>query len=131
MKSETLIYGMELLVMLDEIGKEISFPEFEIKSNIKGEELKELLRYLQKKEYLKYTLGLFINEMKLGESTIKLLPKGMEIVIGKRDYFDDSEKGSKTIHNQTNVTNSSQVQIAQAGDNSAIFQIIDNSRINV
>lgn len=131
MKSETLVYGAELLVLLDKIGKETSFPEFEKKSRIRGEELKELLKYLQKKEYLKYTLGLFVNETKMGESTIKLLPKGMEVVLGKRDYFEGSEKGSETIHNQTNVTNSSQVQVAQTGDNSNVSQIIGNSKINV
>jgi hypothetical protein len=131
MKSETLVYGMELLIILDEIGKEISLPELEAKSKIKGEELKELLKYLQKKEYLKYTLGLFVNETKLGESTIKLLPKGMEVVLDKRDYFNDGEKVSQTINHQTNVTNSSQVQVAQAGDNSYISQVIDNSQLNV
>jgi len=92
MKSETLIYGTELLIMLDKIGREISLPEFEEKSKIKGDELKELLRYLQGKEYLRYRLGLFVNESKIGESTIKLLPKGMEVVLGKRDYFTEGEK---------------------------------------
>ncbi len=92
MKSETLIYGTELLIMLDEIGKEISLPEFEEKSKIKGDELKELLRYLQGKEYLRYKLGLFINDSKISDSTIELLPKGMEVVLGKRDYFTEGEK---------------------------------------
>ena len=92
MKSKTLIYGEELLVMLDEIWKEITFPEFEGKSKIKGDELKELLKYLQKKEYLCYRLGLFVNTEKISESTIKLLPHGMEVVLGKRDYFTEGEK---------------------------------------
>ena len=35
MKSENLIYGYELLVLLDKIGEEITFPEFEEKSKIK------------------------------------------------------------------------------------------------
>ena len=92
MKSETLVYGVELLQMLDKIGKEISFPEFEEKSKIKGGELKELLRYLQGKGYLRYKLGLFVNDSKISESTINLLPKGMEVVLGKRDYFTEGEK---------------------------------------
>jgi len=92
MKSETLICGEELLVVLDEIGKEITFSEFEGKSKIKGDELKELLKYLQKKEYLCYRLGLFVNTEKISESTIKLLPRGMEVVLGKRDYFTEGEK---------------------------------------
>jgi rRNA-processing protein FCF1 len=92
MKSEILVYGNELLIMLDKIGKEISLPEFEEKSKIKGDELRELLRYLQGKEYVRYTLGLFVNNLKLGESTVKLLPKGMEVVLGKRDYFTEEGK---------------------------------------
>jgi len=132
MKSETLVYGEELLFLLNEIGKELTFPEFEEISEIRGEELKELVRYLKEKGYLKYTLGLSINGTKMGESTIKLLPRGIEIVLGKRDYFNESEKISQTIHNQTNVTGSSQVQVAQSiGDNSSITQVIDNSQINV
>ena len=131
MRSETLAYGMELLVMLDEVGKEISFPEFEEKCKIKGDELKELLKYLQSKEYLKYKLGLFVNETKIGDSTIKLLPKGMEVVLGKRDYFKDIGDISQTIHNQP-VINGNKNQIAQiSGDNSSVVQIQNNFKINV
>lgn len=131
MKSETLTYGIELLTVLDKIGEEIFFPEFEAKSNIKGEELKELLRYLQKKEYLRYTLGLFVNETKLGESTVKLLPKGMEVILGKRDYFSDSDNPLQKIQNQS-VIHGSQNQIAQSiGSNSSINQSQGNSKIAV
>ncbi|MDP3027176.1 MAG: hypothetical protein Q8N63_05685, partial [Nanoarchaeota archaeon] len=132
MKSETLIYGMELLVMLDEIRKEVSFPEFEEKSKIKGGELKELLRYLSEKEYLCYKLGLFVGTDKISESTIKLLPRGMEVVLGERDYFNETGEISQTIHNLTNVHNSSEIQIAQTiGNNNKINQSIDNSKLNV
>ena len=131
MKSETLNYGRELLIKLDKIGKEIILPELEKDSAIKGDELRELLRYLQEKKYLKYTLGLFVNGSSIGCSTVELLSTGMEVVLGKRDYFDASEKVSQTIHNQTNVTHSSQFQVAQAGNNSQIAQIIDNSQINI
>lgn len=123
MKSETLQYGKELLSMLDKIGREISLPEFEEKSKVKGDELKELLRYLQKKEYLRYKLGLFVNTSKLGDSTIKLLPKGIEVVLGERDYFNESRGVS--IHD-------SQIAVAQTtGDGSPITQIQNNSQINV
>ena len=97
MKSETLIYGMELLVILDDFGKEIEFPELEQKTRIKGDELKELLKYLDKKEYLKYKLGLFVNTSKISESNVKLLPKGMEVVLGQRDYFTE---GSRTLQDE-------------------------------
>ena len=40
MKSETLIFGIELLALLDEINKEVSFKELEEKTRIKGEELR-------------------------------------------------------------------------------------------
>ena len=131
MKSDTLIYGIELLTKLDEIGKEITFPEFEKDSTLKGDELRELLKYLQKKEYLKYTLGLFINETKLGESTIKLLPKGMEVVLGKRDYFSDVDNTLQNIQNQS-IINGNQNQVAQTiGNNNLVSQVIDNSQINV
>lgn len=131
MKSETLIYGMEVLIMLDGRGR-VSIPEFDNESKIKGEELKELLKYLSKKEYLNYRLGLFVNESKISDSTIELLPKGMEVVIGKRDYFNEMDKFSQVIHNETNVSNSSEFQVAQEiGDNSPITQIQDNSQISV
>jgi len=131
MESETIIYGVELLVMLDGRGR-VSIPEFEKESKIKGSELKELLKYLDKKEYLKYRLGLFVNESKISDSTIELLPKGMEVVLDKRDYFSEMNKSVQTIHNQTNVSNSSEFQVAQTtGDNSLITQIQDNSKMSV
>lgn len=131
MKSETLIYGMELLIILDGRGR-VSIPEFDKESKIKGDELKELLKYLDKREYLKYRLGLFVNESKISDSTIELLPKGMEVVLGKRDYFTEGEKVLQTIHNETNVSNSSEFQVAQImGDDSQITQIQDNSQINI
>ncbi len=130
MKSETLIYGIEILILLDGKGR-IEIPEFEEGCKLKGNELKELLKYLDKKEYLKYHLGLFVNTSKISESSIELLPKGMEVVLGQRDYFNEIGI-SQAIQNQTNVNNSSDVQIAQsAGDNSHIIQIQDNSRINI
>jgi hypothetical protein len=132
MKSETLIYGRELLIKLDEIGKEITFPEFENNSAVKGDELRELIKYLQGKEYLKYTLGFFVNTSKISDSTIRLLPKGMEVVLGKREYFNEGEKITQTVHNQTNVHNSSEFQVAQSiGNNNVISQIVDNSQISV
>jgi len=131
MKSETLIYGMELLTKLDEIGEEVTLPELEKDSSIKDDELRELLKYLQKKEYLKYTLGLFINETRLGDSTIKLLPKGMEVVLGKRDYFSDVDNTLQNIQNQS-IINGNQNQVAQLiGDNNYISQNIDNSQISI
>jgi len=130
MKSEILICGAELLVTLDEI-REISFKQLEEKSEIKGDELRELLKYLVKKEYIIWKSALFVNECHISDDEIKLSHKGMEVVLGKREYFDETEKATPTIHNQTNVTNSSQVQVAQTGDNSQVSQIIDNSQINV
>ena len=130
-KAETLIYGEELLVILDESG-EISFEQLEEKSNIKDKELKELIRYLESKNYLKYNLALLINDSgPISPSRVRLLPAGMEVVLGKRDYFN--EVGiPQTIHNQTNVSNSSEFQIAQtSGDKSPITQTQDNSKLNI
>lgn len=137
MKSETLIYGEEVLVLLNEIGKEISFKEFENNSKIKGEELRELLKYLVKKEFIIWKMPLFIGTFGepikvIDEDKIKLADKGMEVVLGKRDYFGEIKEISQTIHSQTNVNNSSQVQIAQTtGNNSSITQIQDNSKIHI
>ncbi len=85
---------------------------------------------------MRYSLGLFIATestfSKLGESRIKLLPNGMEVVLGKRDYFSNLNGLSQNIQNQTNVNNSSKVQVAQStGNNSSINQIQDNSKINI
>ena len=91
MKSETLIYGREILSILDGKGR-IEIPTFEEECKLKGDELKELLKYLDGKGYLKYRLGLFVNDSKISESSIELLPKGMEVVLGKRDYFTEGEK---------------------------------------
>ena len=132
MKSETLIYGEKLLIMLDKNYADISFKQLEEKTDIKGNELRELLKYLKEKEYIFWKMPLFIGNLEsevkiIDKDKINISSKGMEVVLGKRDYFNDS----KIIHNLTNVTNSSQVQVAQAGDNSAIFQTIDNSQIKV
>ncbi|MFC1682339.1 hypothetical protein ACFL0X_01850 [Nanoarchaeota archaeon] len=130
MKKDTLIYGQELLTILSEIDEDIELPDLEQKTRIKGDELKELLKYLHQKKYLSYRLGLFVNTSKISESTIKILPNGMEVVFGKRDYFNDVS--SQTIHNQTNVSNSSEFQVAQnIGDHSPISQTQDNSKVSI
>ncbi|MDP2924787.1 MAG: hypothetical protein Q8N99_00280 [Nanoarchaeota archaeon] len=130
MKAESLDYGKVILTNLNEI-REIDFKGLEKDSLIKGETLRELLKYLVKKDYILWKSALFINEHHISDDEIKLSHKGMEVVLGKREYFDETEKATQTIHNQTNVTNSSQVQVAQTGDNSQVSQIIDNSQINV
>ena len=127
MKSEILIYGYELLVLLDE-NENISFINLEKISTIKGRELRELLKYLKQKEYIIWKMPLFIGTLEkvdfIDDDKIRLAPKGMEVVIGKRDYFTEVE----TNINQTNIYNS---QIAQThGDNSPIIQI-NNSQINI
>lgn len=134
-KSQDLIYGEELLKILDE-QEEISFEQLEEKSKVKGDELKELLRYLVKKDYLRYNLGLFITYVgdtsptNIGKSSVRLLPKGMEVVLGQREYFSDSNGVSQKVQNQTNVSHSSGFQVAQtAGDNNQINQSIDNSKV--
>ncbi|MBI2047109.1 hypothetical protein HYT26_03030 [Candidatus Pacearchaeota archaeon] len=91
MKSETLIYGEELLVILDETG-EISFKQLEEKFEIKGDELRGLLKYLVKKEYISWKMPLFVNTDFISDDKIKLANKGMEVVLGKRDYFTEGEK---------------------------------------
>lgn len=76
--------------------------------------------------------ALFINEHHISDNKIKLANKGMEVFLGKRDYFDEMDKTPQIIHNQTNVSNSSEFQVAQTtGDNSSVTQIQDNSQINV
>ena len=130
MKSETLIYGYELLVILDE-NEKISFANLEKISKIKDKELRELLKYLQEKSYLNWKNPLFINEHWISDDKIILAHKGMEVVLGKKDYFEKEEKTSQTIHNQTNV-HGDKNQVAQTtGDNSPITQIQDNSKINI
>jgi rRNA-processing protein FCF1 len=92
MNKEMLVYGNELLILLDEMGGKVTFPEFEEKIKIKGDDLRSLLRYLEKKEFLRYSLGLFVNTSKISESTIELLPAGMEVILGKKDYFTGRER---------------------------------------
>ncbi len=134
MKSETLIYGIEILVMLDE-NENISFEGLEKISKIKGDELRELLNYLKKKEYLLWKMPFIFGTIESGvkvldKDKIKLDHKGMEVVLGKRDYFEEIGI-SQTIHNETNI-NGDQNQVAQTtGDNSSITQTQDNSKITV
>jgi len=136
MKSETLIFGMELLVLLDEVGKEISFKELEEKTRIKDEELRELLKYLEQKEYITWSNPLFIGTSEridfISDDEIKLSHKGMEVNLDKRDYFDETSKVSQEIQNQTNVNNSSEFQVAQTtGNNSPILQTQENIQITI
>lgn len=125
MKSETILYGEEILILLDE-NPDISFEKLEEKSKVKGEELRKLLRYLEEKGYSRYHLALFVNSgPKIGDSRINLLPKGMEVVLGKKDFFEEGERP-----NQINVNNSSGVQVAQTtGENASISQVQNNSQI--
>ena len=103
MKSETLIYGIELLVTLDE-NENISFVNLEKISKIKGNGLRELLKYLKQKEFIIWKNPLSIGSLDsidfIDDDKIKLAHKGMEIVIGKRDYFTGGgkvvEKKNKT-----------------------------------
>lgn len=136
MKSETILYGGEILKKLDG-ESETSFKKLEERSNIKGEELRELLKYLKNKEFISWRMPLFIGTFGapieiIEEDNIKLAHKGMEVVLGKREYFNESEKINQTIHNQTNVNNSSEFQVAQStGNNNVISQVIDNSQISI
>jgi len=101
MKSETLIYGIELLVILDE-NENLSFRDLEKISKIKGEELRELLKYLKQKDFIiwKFPISIislgsdggFVGNDKRDDDKIKLAPKGMEVVLDKRDYFIGGEK---------------------------------------
>lgn len=130
MKSEVLAYGLKILTILDEKGK-ISLIELEENSKINGDELKELLKYLSKKEYIHWKKPFFITSTAdtgpinfIGEHEIKLSHKGMEVNLGERDYFEDSGKISKTI-NTTNVKGN-QNQVAQSGNDSPITQSQEN-----
>ena len=130
MKSEILAYGLEILAILDDKGK-ISLAELEENSKIKGDELKELLKYLSKKEYINWKKPFFITSTAdtapinfIGDHEIKLSHKGMEVNLGQRDYFDYSSTVSKTI-NTTNITGS-QNQVAQSGAKSQITQSQEN-----
>ncbi len=126
MKSETLIYGYELLMILDELP-DISFKELEKEAKIKGDELRGLLKYLKQKGYITWRLPLFVGTLKsttiIDTDKINLTHNGMEVVLGTREYYGDTKNISQTIENQTNVQGSSEVQIAQSvGDNSQITQ---------
>lgn len=130
MKSEKLVYGHVLLVMLDE-NENISFINLEKISDIKGNELRELLKYLKQKEYIIWKTPLHIryiggdgngNFPSTNDDEIKLTPKGMEVVIGERDYF--KEAGI----NQTNIYNGPVAKTS--GNNSPIIQI-NHSQIDV
>lgn len=131
MKAEHLNYGEKILKILNEIG-EVSFKTLEEKTTIKGEELRELLKYLVKKEFISWRMPLFIGTFGepiniLEEDKIKLAHKGMEVVLGKRDFFEEGERP-----NQINVSNSSDFQLAQnIGDNASINQIKDSPQIIV
>jgi len=134
MKSETLNYGKKLLSILDGIGEEIPFKQLEKKCEIKNSELRELLKYLVKKEYISWRNPLFIgsiNEINLIDTDkIKLVHKGMEVVLNQREYFGDTEKILQKIKNQTNIHKSPNSQVAQTtGDDSPIIQTQDNSQI--
>lgn len=91
MKSETLICGEKLLIILDKTGK-ISFKQLEEKFEIKGNELRGLLKYLVKKEYIFWKNPLFINGHWISDDEIKLSDKGMEVVLGRRVYFTERKK---------------------------------------
>jgi len=123
MKSETLIYGMELLVILDE-NENISFQDLEKISKIKGEELRGLLKYLKQKEYISWKLPLFIGTIESGvniinKDKIKLTSKGMEVVLDKRDYFIEGEKVIER-KNKTKVI-----------FDSNIYDLIANGNLNI
>ncbi len=129
MKSDTIIHGVELLVILDK-NENICFSDLEKISRIKGTELIELIKYLVEKEYIIKTNSLFVNSTIISPDKIKLDHKGMEVNLGKRDYFDDSNRFSQEIQNQTNLHNSPNPQIAQTtGDNSSISQTYGNMQI--
>lgn len=123
MKAETLIYGYEFLAELDDLYN-ISFEELEKKSKIKGKELRELLKYLVKRDLIKWKSALFVGTGPvISPDEIKLTHNGMEVVLGEREYFENTKNISQTIENQTNVTNSSEIQVSQStGDNSSIVQ---------
>lgn len=122
MKSESLIRGIELLAELDDLPK-ISFDELKHKVDIDQDELRKLLKYLKEKDFIKWRLGLFVNDSPISPGEISLTHKGMEVSLGKRDYFDETKIPHHTIHNQTNIDNSSGVQVAQStGENSPITQ---------
>lgn len=140
MKIGNLEYGKVLLTILSETG-EIPFEQLEEKSEVKKEELKELLHCLEKeKGYLSWKKHISIGYIgdsesvmpSVSNSEIKLSTKGMEVVLGKRDYFNETAQMSQTVYNQTKVENSSEFQIAQnIGANSPITQVQDNSKINI
>lgn len=132
MKSETLLYGEEVLKHLNGIGDKVSFKLLEPQLIIKGQELRELLKYLVKKDYIKWKSALFVNDTHISDDEITLAHNGMEIILGKKSYFGENEKPIPTIQNQTNISNSSQVQLAQiTGNHNKIEQFIDNSKISV
>ncbi len=134
MKSETIIYGLELLTILDK-NENISFSNLEKISKIKGSELKELLRYLKQKGYLIWKSSPFIGTLDninlISDDKIKLAPKGMEVVLEQREYFDDSNKISQEIHNQTNIHGDKNLVAQNTGNNSSIIQIQNNTKLNV
>ncbi len=99
MKSKILNYGEDLLVILDE-NENISFVNLEKISKIKGDELRELLKHLKTKDYIIWKKSISIGYIGSSESyippalddKIKLTPRGMEVFLGKRDYFIGGEK---------------------------------------
>lgn len=129
MKSEIILYGEELLKIIDK-NPDIPFKKLEEITSIKGEELRELLKYLRKKEYINWKMPLFVGTSEridfIDTDKIKLAHSGMEVVIGERAYFDTSEKISQEI----NVHNSSGVQVAQnTGDSSSIAQTQESNQV--
>ncbi|VVB83824.1 Uncharacterised protein [uncultured archaeon] len=138
MNQDTLIYGITLLIILKE-HEDISFQELEQISEIKGEELRELLKYLKdEKEFVVWKTPVSISFIgadgnftgnKMDKDKIKLSSKGIEVNIGKRDYFEGGMKSP--VHNETHI-NGNRNQVAQStGENSLISQVQDNLKINV
>ncbi len=132
MKSKTLMYGMELLVMLDEIDKEISFKQLEEKAKIKGDELRELLKYLKQKEYIVWKNPFFIGSLErieiIDTDKIKIIPKGMEVVLGKRDYFTE---GEKILREERLIETSKKKDKIKVIFDSNIYDLIANGTLNV
>lgn len=87
---------MKILALLDK-NENISFVNLEKISKIKDKELRELLKYLKGKNYITWRSRLFINEHHIADDKISLAHNGMEVILGQKDYFGDSEKISRSI----------------------------------
>jgi len=118
------LYDKALLALI--ISKKLSKEQFPERLKISEDDVCELLKYLKESDCVTYvkTMGSGLS----GFLNIKVTAKGTDVIRGLTEIREKSQ----TIHNQTNLHNSPNSQVAQTtGDNSPITQTQENIQISV